>query len=52
MNLPEELAFDWSAPLDELPADNMRRASHALNLTLFLVQKGKNGNYVLNLNAK
>ncbi|MFE0587817.1 KAP family P-loop NTPase fold protein [Pantoea vagans] len=52
MNPPEELAFDWSEPLNEMPADNMRRASHALNLTLFLVQKGKDDNYVLNLNAK
>lgn len=52
MNPPEGLAFDWSEASDELPADNMRRASHAKNLTLFLVQKGKSDNYVLNLNAK
>ncbi|MEN4695590.1 P-loop NTPase fold protein [Pantoea agglomerans] len=49
---PDGLAFDWSETLDDLPADNMRRASHAKNLTLFLVQKGQNDNYVLNLNAK
>lgn len=52
MSSPDGLAFDWSEALDDLPADNMRRASHAKNLTLFLVQKGQNDNYVLNLNAK
>lgn len=52
MNPPEVLAFDWSEASNELPADNMRRANHAQNLTLFLVQKGQNDNYVLNLNAK
>lgn len=52
MNPPDVPAFNWSEASNELPADNMRRASHAKNLTLFLVQKGQNDNYVLNLNAK
>lgn len=47
-----ELRFDWSSPDGELPADSMGRAEHAKNLTRFLVHKGQETNYVLNLNAK
>lgn len=43
--------FDWSKSCGEFPADRMDRAIHAEHLTRFLVQKGEDGNYVLNLNA-
>lgn len=45
------MAFDWSEPKDDYPSDLMSRAHHAKHLTKFLVEKGKEGNYVLNINA-
>lgn len=47
-----EINFDWSSTSNDLPIDSMDRARHAKNLTKFLTQKGKEANYVLNLNAK
>lgn len=52
MSISQELTFDWSLASDEFPEDNMGRAEHAKNLTRFMVQKGQEGSYVLNLNAK
>lgn len=52
MSTLQELNFDWSKSLEELPEDSMGRAEHARNLTLFLIQKGQETSYVLNLNAK
>lgn len=47
-----ELTFDWSLPYGDLPEDSMGRADHARKLTQFLIHKGKETSYVLNLNAK
>ncbi|MEB5708426.1 KAP family P-loop NTPase fold protein [Pantoea anthophila] len=52
MSTLPELNFDWSQACGELPEDSMGRAEHARNLTQFLIQKGQEANYVLNLNAK
>ncbi|WP_052205946.1 KAP family P-loop NTPase fold protein [Pantoea rodasii] len=52
MSTLPELNFDWSQACGELPEDSMGRADHARNLTQFLIQKGQEANYVLNLNAK
>lgn len=52
MSIPPTLLFDWSIPFGEFPADSMGRANHAKNLTSFLVQKGQQTSYVLNLNSK
>ncbi|WP_368544377.1 KAP family P-loop NTPase fold protein [Enterobacter soli] len=47
-----ELPFDWSEQVDDLPSDTLERSEHARFLTAFLVDKGTNGNYVLNLDAQ
>lgn len=52
MNPSLELTFDWSSPSGELPEDSMGRAVHAKNLTRFLIHKGQETSYVLNINAK
>ncbi len=52
MSTQPELSFDWSQACGELPEDSMGRAEHARNLTRFLIQKGQETSYVLNLNAK
>jgi len=52
MSTLPELSFDWTQACGELPEDSMGRAEHARNLTQFLIQKGQETSYVLNLNAK
>ncbi|HDR2862948.1 TPA: hypothetical protein QCK11_002940 [Enterobacter asburiae] len=47
-----ELPFDWSEQVEDLPPDALERSEHARFLTSFLVDKGTNGNYVLNLDAQ
>lgn len=49
--MSEEMNFEWSSAYGEFPEDSMGRAAHAKNLTRFLVHKGQEGSYVLNLNA-
>lgn len=49
--MSQEMNFDWSSAYGEFPEDSMGRADHAKNLTRFLVHKGQEGSYVLNLNA-
>ncbi|CAG21967.1 P-loop NTPase fold protein [Photobacterium profundum] len=54
--------FDWSKPYNKesddkqsfetFPADQLDRAKYAEFLTNYLVEEGKNGGYVLNLNAR
>ncbi|EJF30625.1 MULTISPECIES: P-loop NTPase fold protein [Enterobacteriaceae] len=46
-----DLTFDWSQVSNDLPPDMLDRARYAQFLTGFLVGKGKEGNYVLNINA-
>ncbi|HHJ0099706.1 TPA: P-loop NTPase fold protein [Yersinia enterocolitica] len=47
------MPFDWSsASSSGYPSDRLDRAKYAEFLTNFLVEKGKNENYVLNLNAQ
>lgn len=46
-----ELAFDWRQVSNDLPPDMLDRARYAQFLTGFLVGKGKEGNFVLNVNA-
>lgn len=45
------MEFDWSTEQDGLPADLLDRAAYAKFLTKFLASKGKDENYVLNVNA-
>ncbi|QZE31406.1 KAP family P-loop NTPase fold protein [Pantoea ananatis] len=52
MSTLPELAFKWSEPHELFPEDNMSRADHARHLTNFLAEKGKEANYVLNLDAR
>lgn len=52
MDALTELNFDWSQPCGEFPKDSMGRAGHAQNMTQFLIKKGQETSYVLNLNAK
>lgn len=47
-----ELPFNWSEKLEDLPPDTLARSEYARFLTSFLVDKGTNGNYVLNLDAQ
>lgn len=49
--MSQEMNFDWSSAYGEFPEDSMGRATHAKNLTRFLVHKGQKDSYVLNLNA-
>ncbi|CNJ78152.1 Predicted P-loop ATPase [Yersinia mollaretii] len=47
------MSFDWSeVSCGGYPADRLDRAKYAEFLTKFLIEKGKNENYVLNLNAQ
>ncbi|MGN7971853.1 KAP family P-loop NTPase fold protein [Serratia sp. 22264] len=46
-----ELPFEWHSESDGFPADNLDRAKYARFLTDFLVAKGREKNYVLNVNA-
>ncbi|REE67500.1 KAP family P-loop NTPase fold protein [Pantoea ananatis] len=50
--IPNELTFNWSVPVDGLPADSMDRSGHARFLTTLLLSKSEQGSYVLNLNAE
>lgn len=52
MDALTELNFDWSQPCGEFPEDSMGRAGHAQHMTQFLIKKGLETSYVLNLNAK
>ncbi|MFW7216241.1 KAP family P-loop NTPase fold protein [Enterobacter sp. BNK-22] len=47
-----ELPFNWSDKVEDLPPDTLERSEYARFLTSFLVDKGTNGNYVLNLDAQ
>lgn len=47
-----ELPYNWSEKLEDLPPDTLARSEYARFLTSFLVDKGTNGNYVLNLDAQ
>lgn len=49
--MSQEMNFNWSSAYGAFPEDSMGRADHAKNLTRFLVHKGQEGSYVLNLNA-
>jgi hypothetical protein len=47
------MLFDWSkTSRSEYPPDRLDRSKYAEFLTNFLIEKGKNENYVLNLNAQ
>ncbi|WP_145517479.1 KAP family P-loop NTPase fold protein [Yersinia mollaretii] len=47
------MSFDWlEVSCGGYPADRLDRAKYAKFLTKFLIEKGKNENYVLNLNAQ
>lgn len=43
--------FDWSQPAEDLPGDSLNRSEHAKFLTTFLVDKAKQGSYVININS-
>lgn len=47
-----ELPFNWSDKVEDLPPDTLERSEYARFLTSFLVDKGTDGNYVLNLDAQ
>ncbi|HHQ6551509.1 TPA: KAP family P-loop NTPase fold protein [Serratia fonticola] len=47
----DELRFDWKQPDEDLPGDSLNRSKHAQYLTNYLSKKGKEKNYVLNVNA-
>lgn len=47
-----EFPFNWSEKFEGFPPDSLERSEHARFLTSFLVDKGTNGNYVLNLDAQ
>lgn len=47
----QELPFEWDNDTDGLPADKFDRAKYAKFLTNYLINKSKEENYVLNLNA-
>lgn len=46
-----EMPFEWQSDNNGFPADNLDRAKYARFLTDFLVAKGSEKNYVLNVNA-
>lgn len=46
-----DMDFDWSEASDEFPPDLLDRAKYARFLTHYLASKGKEENYVLNVNA-
>jgi len=46
-----EMSFEWQNESNGFPADNLDRAKYARFLTDFLVAKGSEKNYVLNVNA-
>jgi len=43
--------FDWSMSVEDLPADSLNRSLHAKFLTTFLIDKAKQGSYVININS-
>lgn len=43
--------FDWSEPAEDLPGDSLNRSEHAKFLTTFIVDKAKQGSYVININS-
>ncbi|WP_265566886.1 KAP family P-loop NTPase fold protein [Serratia grimesii] len=51
MNSVEGLLFEWNIEHNGYPADNLDRAKYARFLTDFIVAKGIEKNYVLNVNA-
>lgn len=49
MTKHSELPFNWCEQVEDLPPDTLERSEYARFLTSFLVDKGINDNYVLNL---
>ncbi|CAI1619303.1 Predicted P-loop ATPase [Serratia quinivorans] len=45
------MEFDWSQASNDMPPDLLERAKYARFLTHYLASKGKEENYVLNVNA-
>ncbi|MBL5840221.1 KAP family P-loop NTPase fold protein [Enterobacter asburiae] len=52
MTKHSELPFNWCEQVEDLPPDTLERSEYARFLTSFLVDKGINDNYVLNLDAQ
>ncbi|QCR38888.1 P-loop NTPase fold protein [Nissabacter sp. SGAir0207] len=52
IEIVEQLPFKWdTSPTAGLGVDKLQRSQHAKFLTKFLVNKGKESNYVLNINT-
>lgn len=51
--MPQDIVnFDWSTPIRHYPQDTLDRAKYATFIHNYLVHRGNNQGYVLNLNAK